>query len=253
MDKIEKKWEHFGETNPYFAVLTFDQYKNENIDDAALKGFFQTGEKYVERVWQEIEENFEPHFAPRRALDFGCGVGRITLPIAGRSEAVVGVDISENMLTEARRNSEKFGLNNASFVKGDNDLTKVSGEFDFVHSFIVFQHIEPQIGGEIFEKLVKMLTPGGVGVLHFTYFNNQNSLAQRIRFNIYRDHSWTYKLRNLVRGKKNDFLIPMYLYDINRLLLVLQENDCHKCQIRFSQHGAEGALLFFQKKKETLY
>jgi hypothetical protein len=45
----------------------------------------------------------------------------------------------------------------------------------------------------------------------------------------------------------------MYLYDLNRLLLVLQENDCHNCRIRFSQHGAEGALLFFQKKKDILY
>ncbi len=253
MDKIEKKWEHFGETNPYFAVLTFDRYKSENIDDDALENFFQTGEEYVERVWQEIEDNFEPHFEPRKALDFGCGVGRITLPIAGRSETAIGVDISENMLKEARLNAGKFDLNNVSFVKGDNDLTKISGEFDFVHSFIVFQHIEPKIGEAIFKKLVKMLSAGGIGVLHFTYFNNQNSWSQKIRFRIYRDYSWTYKLRNLVRGKKNDFLIPMYLYDMNRLLLILQENDCHKCQIRFSQHGAEGALLFFQKAKEILY
>jgi len=253
MDKIEKKWEYFGETNPYFAVLTFDKFKSENINDDALEGFFQTGEEYVERVWQEIEENFQPQFKPRSAIDFGCGVGRITLPIARRSEAVVGVDISENMLKEARQNSGKFDLKNVSFVKGDNDLTKVSGEFDFIHSFIVFQHIEPKIGEAIVKKLVGILSAGGIGVLHFTYFNNQNSLAQKIRFRIYRDYSWTYKLRNFVRGRKKDFLIPMYLYDINRLLLILQENDCHKCQIRFSQHGAEGALLFFQKKKETLY
>jgi hypothetical protein len=97
-----------------------------------------------------------------------------------------------------------------------------------------------------------MLSSEGIGVLHFTYFKNQPSLSQKIRFRIYRDFSWTYKLRNFIK-KDNEPLIPMYLYDLNRLLLVLQENDCHKCQIRFSQHGAEGALLFFQKRKETLY
>ncbi len=108
MDKIEKKWEYFGETNPYFAVLTHDKFKSANIDAAALKDFFASGEEYVERAWQEIEDNFQTDFTPRRAIDFGCGVGRITLPIAKRCETAVGVDISENMLQEARRNSEKL-------------------------------------------------------------------------------------------------------------------------------------------------
>lgn len=252
MDKIEKKWEYFGETNPYFAVSTFDKFKSENLDDTALVNFFESGEEYTKRIWQEIENNLQTDFRPRKALDFGCGVGRITLPIARRCESVVGVDISENMLKEARRNSERFSLENVDFVKGDDDLTKVSGEFDFIHSFIVFQHIKPKTGEAIFKKFVEMLADGGIGVLHFTYSNNQSSLTQKIRFSIYRDFSWTYKLRNFVRNR-NEYLIPMYLYDLNRLLLILQENDCHKCQIRFSQHGAEGALLFFQKRKETLY
>jgi 2-polyprenyl-3-methyl-5-hydroxy-6-metoxy-1,4-benzoquinol methylase len=252
MDKIEKKWEYFGETNPYFAVSTFDKFKSENLDDAALVDFFESGEQYVERIWQEIENNFQSRFQPRQAIDFGCGVGRITLPLAKRCDKIVGVDISENMLKEARLNSEKFNLNNVSFVKGNDDLSKFSGEFDFIHSFIVFQHIEPKIGEAIFKELVAGLSPGGVGVLHFTYFENHSSFAQKLRFRIYRDFSWTYHLRNFIK-RENEHLIPLYLYDLNRLLLVLQENDCHKCQIRFSQHGAEGALLFFQKIKETLY
>jgi 2-polyprenyl-3-methyl-5-hydroxy-6-metoxy-1,4-benzoquinol methylase len=252
MDKIEKKWEYFGETNPYFAVATFDKFKSENLSDAALTEFFESGEEYVERIWQEIENNFKPEFKPKRALDFGCGVGRITLPLARRCETVIGIDISENMLKEARQNAAKFNLGNVNFVKGDNDLTEVKGEFDFIHSFIVFQHIKPNIGEAIFKKFVEMLTNGGIGVLHFTYSDNQMTMAQKIRFQVYRDFSLTYKLRNFLK-RKNDSLIPMYLYDLNRLLLVLQENDCHKCQIRFSQHGAEGALLFFQKRKEILY
>jgi 2-polyprenyl-3-methyl-5-hydroxy-6-metoxy-1,4-benzoquinol methylase len=252
MDKIEKKWEYFAKTNPYFAVSTYEKFKSENLDKVALKDFFESGEEYVKRIWRDIENNFQTEFKPRKAIDFGCGVGRITLPIAKRCEMVTGIDISENMLKEARQNSAKFSISNVDFVKGDNDLTEVTGKFDFIHSFIVFQHIKPKIGGAIFKKFVKMLSNGGIGVLHFTYFNNQLSLTQKIRFRIYRDLSWAYKLRNFIK-KKNELLIPMYLYDLNRLLLVLQENDCHKCQIRFSHHGVEGALLFFQKGKETLY
>lgn len=252
MDKIEKKWDYFGETNPYFAVSTFDKFKSENLDDAALADFFQTGEQYVERIWQEITDNFQTDFQPQRALDFGCGVGRITLPIARRCEKTVGIDISEAMLREARQNAEKFDLKNIDFVKGDNDLTKVTGGFDFIHSFIVFQHIKPKIGEAIFKKFVQMLANDGIGALHFTYADNQSSRSQKIRFRLYRDFPQIYQLRNLVR-RRNEPLIQMYTYDLNRLLLILQENDCHKCQIRFSQHGAEGALLIFQKSREILY
>lgn len=252
MDKIKKKWEYFGETNPYFAVSTFDKFKKENLDEVALEDFFESGERYVERIWREIENNFLPDFQPRRAIDFGCGVGRITLPLAKRCETVFGIDISENMLKEARQNSQKLDLNNAKFVKGDDDLSEVSGEFDFIHSFIVFQHIKPDLGEAIFKKFVEMLSKGGIGALHFTYFNSQSSLMQKIRARFYREFPWTHKLRNFLRGR-NEHFIQMYFYNINRLLLILQENDCHKCQIRFSHHGAEGAVLFFQKRKEKLY
>lgn len=252
MDKIEKNWESIAKSNPYYAVVTFDKFDSENINTATLENFFDTGEKYVESIWKEIEDNFLPNFRPQKSLDFGCGVARLTLPIAKRSETVIGVDISENMLNEARQNAENFGIKNALFIKGDNQLSKVSGEFDFVHSFIVFQHIKPEIGEAIFEKLVKSLAEGGIGVLHFTYSANLFSASQKFRSRIYRDFTWIYRLRNLLRGR-NDPFIQMYLYDLNRLFGILQENDCHKCQIRFSQHGNEGALLFFQKRKEILY
>ena len=253
MDKIEKKWEHFGEKNPYFAVLTFDKYQNENLNDEILEEFFKSGEHHVERIWREIENNFENDFHPKKSLDFGCGVGRLTIPIAKRSEKVVGVDISSNMLDEARKNAEKMGFDNLEFIKGDDTLSKVSGDFDFIHSFIVFQHINPTIGEVIFKKMVKLLSVGGIGVLHFAYTNNKSTLAQKVRFKLYRDISLTYKIRNIVLGKEDEELIPMYNYDLNRIMSVLQKNDCHQCTVKFSDHGVEGVVLFFKKNKENLY
>jgi 2-polyprenyl-3-methyl-5-hydroxy-6-metoxy-1,4-benzoquinol methylase len=42
---------------------------------------------------------FGDDFAPRRVLDFGCGVGRVTLPLARRVDAVVAIDIADSMLS----------------------------------------------------------------------------------------------------------------------------------------------------------
>jgi len=242
-------WEYFGEHDPYYGVFTVPGMRADSLDDDRLNEFFSSGEEYVTRVWDEIERHFIPAFKPVRSLDFGCGVGRLALPIAKRSGEAVGVDISTGMLDLAKQNADRLEIDNIEFIKGDDELSTVSGRFDFVHSFVVFQHINPKFGNRIFTRLVELLSDGGVGVLHVEYANSLSTPAQKLRFRLYRDVPFAYALRNLVLRKKSEPLIPMYLYDLNELMLILQQNDCHNCHIRFSKHGVDGVLLFFQKKK----
>jgi ubiquinone/menaquinone biosynthesis C-methylase UbiE len=253
MNDNESVWEYFGENDPYFGVNTIAEMRFDNLNENALSVFFKSGEDYVARIWDEIEENFAPGFRPQRSLDFGCGVARITLPIAKRSGEAVGVDISTGMLELARKNAAEFGIENATFIKGDDELSKVTGKFDFVHSFVVFQHIAPKKGEHIFRKIVEMLDEGGIGVLHVEYANTVSTTAQKLRFRAYRDLPLVYKVRSILLGKRKEPLIPMYLYDLNRLMLILQMNDCHKVHVRFSKHGVEGAVLIFKKDKAELY
>jgi 2-polyprenyl-3-methyl-5-hydroxy-6-metoxy-1,4-benzoquinol methylase len=253
MSKAEKDWEKFGRTNPYYAVATLDKFKEENLNDSSKENFFITGEEYTQKIWQVIEKNFIPDFYPQKAIDFGCGVGRLILPMAKRSGQITGVDISENMLKEGRINAQNAGLKNIDFIKDGDKILKLNGQFDFIHSFVVFQHIKPEIGEIIFQKFVKMLSPGGIGVLHFAYSNSKSSLGQKFRFKLYRDFSWIHKIRNVVLRKENEQFMPMYFYNLNRLFLILQENNCHNCQVRFTHHGMEGIILFFQKRSEDLF
>lgn len=253
MSSAEKEWEKFGRTNPYYAVYMLDKFKVENIDSSAREQFFQSGEDYVQRIWQDIERYFIADFRPNAAVDFGCGVARLTLPIATRSRKVTAVDISENMIREGRANAASYDIGNVDFVKDSSNLSSFTGGFDFIHSFIVFQHIKPKIGEVIFRKLIKTLLPGGIGVIHFTYSNKHYSSKQKFRTKLYRDFKSVYKLRNIVLRRVDEQFMPIYYYDLNKLFLILQENGCHNCHVRFSFHGMEGALLFFQKKDEQLY
>lgn len=253
MNKVEKNWEHFGETNPYFAVISQEKFKANNLDENLLDEFFASGEAHVERIWTEIESHFINDFKPARALDFGCGVGRLTLPIAKRAGVATGVDISQKMLEEAERNARRFDLSNLEFIKGDETLSKIKGKYDFIHSFIVFQHIKPKIGERIFERLVESLDENGIGVLHLTYADTQTSASQKKRARLYRDFPVAYKIRNTILRRADEAPFPMYLYDLNRIIAILQRNDCHRCAARFSYHGIEGVVLFFQKGKQILY
>ncbi len=253
MNKGKDIWEFFGENDPYFGVYSIPEMRSETMDQGKIEKFFERGEEYVGRVWREIEDIFITDFKPQRSLDFGCGVARLTVPIARRSKEAVGVDISKNMLEIAEKNAKLFGVDNISFIQGDDDLSRVSGEFDFIHSFIVFQHIKPEIGERIFQKMVENLTENGIGVVHFEYSNTISTPVQNLRFKLYSELPFVYSLRNLILRKRKEPLIPMYEYDLNRLMLILQENNCHNCHVRFSKHGVEGVVLFFQKKEEVLY
>ncbi len=248
---IKEKWEKFGEENPYYAVLTLDKFDNEKMSETVRDEFFKTGFEHINRIWEEIESHFEENFSPRTALDFGCGVGRLVFPLAQRVEQVAGIDISEKMLEKAAENAEKMGYSNTEFFQTEKFFEKNRAKYDFVHSSIVFQHINPKIGLNIFEKLVKTLNENGIGVIQFTY-KNPSSKVDALRFKIYRDFPFLHKIRNLLKQSKQA-LFPMYEYDLNEVFNILQKNDCHKCYVGFSFHGMNGLVIYFQKKKGFIY
>ena len=247
MSKIKEKWEYYGKNDPYFAVVTLDEFRKDNLSAAAKNQFFETGDAYIEKVWREIENNFAPNFAPERALDFGCGVGRLVFPLAAKCKTVVGVDISEEMLREAAENSRDKQINNTEFVQTDAFLLDKKKKFDFVHSFIVFQHINPEIGFEIIKNILEKLDDKGIGALHFTY-HNPTSAFQAAKFKIYRDYPLVYKIKGAIFGSGKEPLIPMHVYDLNELFRILQENNCGRAFVRFSDHGYKGILVIFQKQ-----
>jgi ubiquinone/menaquinone biosynthesis C-methylase UbiE len=196
-----------------------------------------------------IHQHIDPAFMPTHALDFGCGVGRLVIPLAKICSSVTGIDISEAMLAEARNNCQEQKISNVNLVKGDDSLSGVPGTFDFIHSFIVFQHIPQQRGEAIFRRLVGMLQENGIGVVHFTY-------AQKSAW-----HSgalvWLYEhiplllgVRNLLKGRAfGEPMMQMNEYNLNRIFEFLQDAGCHHALIRFTDHGVRGIVVFFQQKR----
>jgi ubiquinone/menaquinone biosynthesis C-methylase UbiE len=59
-------------------------------------------------------------------VDLGCGTGQLSLPLAARVRAVVGMDPEPDMLTLARRTANEHGVANVSWMLGaDTDLPAV--------------------------------------------------------------------------------------------------------------------------------
>lgn len=247
-NSTDRAWDKFGALCPYFGVITDARYLSGAEGDAREE-FFASGKSHVDRMFENVRVLLSGEFAPDRALDFGCGVGRIAIPLARRVGHVVGVDVSESMLEEARRNADAAGVNNLTLLPSDDDLSRLEGRFDFVHSYIVLQHIPPARGARIFQRLVDRLEEGGVGVVHVTYakrFPRWRRAVQRLTATF----PLSYGLVNLLRGRPYGYpQMQMNDYDVNRLLRQLQESGCHDLLVRFSDHGGHlGVVLYFHKK-----
>jgi ubiquinone/menaquinone biosynthesis C-methylase UbiE len=100
--------------------------------------------------------------AAARLLEIGCGAGRMTRALATRFAQVDGIDISSTMIDLAREHNG--GIPNARLHVGSGTDLKpfANAQFDFVLSYIVFQHIPTAaaIHGYIDEAL-RVLKPGG--------------------------------------------------------------------------------------------
>lgn len=219
----DKDWEAWGSKDPYFGVLSLEQYRQENLSDAGRASFFESGEQHVGELLARIRTRFDPAFKPARSLDFGCGVGRILIPLARRSASAVGVDVSHSMLAEARNNCARMGATNVELVESDDALSRVGHGFDLVHSHIVFAHIEPQRGLAIIKALADRVAPGGfiaVQVLYACHAARFTRALVKLRYKVGAVNA----LRNLMRGRPlSEPPMQLHVYDLPSLLLTLRQ------------------------------
>src|SRR5271166_5776665 len=85
-DNSDKAWGSWGSLEPYWSVCSKPDFLLEKIDETSLFNFFQSGEDHVEWLFRTIAGYVDPDFRARVALDFGCGLGRVAIPLAKKCE-----------------------------------------------------------------------------------------------------------------------------------------------------------------------
>ena len=248
MDNSDKAWERLAALDPYHAVLTSEAFRRENLTQLALMRFFESGERHVDWIFQNIRKRIDPEFLPRSALDFGCGVGRILIPFARNCERVVGVDVSQKMIQEARNHLSARSITNVELVQSDDGLRRVEGTFDLVHSFVVLQHIPVSRGERIFGRLVEKLNDKGVGAIHLT-FRNRAPLAARLSRAIKKNVPLARGVVNLIRGRTFGHpMMQMNDYSLNRIMSLLAGAGATDAFTEFTDHdGHLGVMIYFQR------
>lgn len=161
--RLQQVWNALGRDDPLWAVLSSGDKRGGRwqIDE-----FLATGRVEIENQLGALA----PHGLPvnkHKALDFGCGAGRLTRALAAHFEQVLGLDVSPSMIATARR----LNADVANIEFRENLSPKLDGvadaSIDLVFSCITLQHIPSDLALGYIEEFLRVLAPGGAAVFQF--------------------------------------------------------------------------------------
>lgn len=159
LEELQRNWEEFGKQDPLWAIRSEPDKRGGKWDVAE---FFDSGEQHVRELVERLEELDLPTSGV--ALDFGCGVGRLTQAFADHYDEVWGIDIAPSMIEGA----EAFNRHGPRVHYVVNDTSDLSGfddeSLDLVFSVIVLQHIRPDIALGYVREFFRICKPGGAVV-----------------------------------------------------------------------------------------
>src|ERR1051326_5048452 len=148
LQRAAAAWEHMAQEDPLYAIMTDPEKAGGKWDE---EEFFNTGVADVERHTQALLaalDEFDPvgEWRPRVALDFGCGVGRLTRGLAEvwtgdeALEQIYGLDISPAMIAAAEHMNPAWKIDFRLHTPPTLELDDAS--VDLVLSLITLQHLQ---------------------------------------------------------------------------------------------------------------
>jgi len=127
LTSLASEWEELAQADPMWAILSDHNKRGRKWRE---DDFFARGEAEIADLLSRIS------VARNRALDFGCGIGRLTRALGKQFKEAWGVDISEEMVAEARE------LNPHCRFIATRDLSCFPDRnFDLIYTVMVLQHL----------------------------------------------------------------------------------------------------------------
>jgi SAM-dependent methyltransferase len=161
--QTRQAWEQLGSERPFHSVLTEPRYLPGTFAEAE-RDFWQSGESEASVLAGYLADLGLLKLENASALEYGCGVGRVTVPLAGHVRTMTAYDLSAPHLALARERAALMGRSNVRLVLLENPLGAEFDSCDLFYSRIVLQHNPPPIIGHLLRNLIRALKPGGLGI-----------------------------------------------------------------------------------------
>ena len=152
IEEAKTKWNKWAIKDARYAVLSLKKkvITDKDIDETGLLEY----KKYVEPILPLVNKN--------KALEVGCGIGRLTQYLVKDFKTVTALDISPNMIEIAKTRA------NADYLVGDGENYSLpDNTYDFAFSYIVFQHMQTKkLVRNNFKEIIRVLKKGGIAKIH---------------------------------------------------------------------------------------
>lgn len=156
-------WARIGEEAPHWSVLTQDRFRPETIKQHRA-AFFNSAENDRRLVAGMLARHRVDPASIEHCLEFGCGVGRATLVLAGMFAKVTGCDVSPAHLKLARREAEARGIANITWFRSQVERPMPGGRWGLWFSRMVLQHNPPPVMAHLLRIAFRGLAPGGLAI-----------------------------------------------------------------------------------------
>jgi SAM-dependent methyltransferase len=144
----------------FFDELAAEGSATRSLLDRFSEGFYEKSDRG--RLWAPVWNTVDLRGAA--VLDYGCGDGHFSLRLASRGARVTGVDISPNLIEQARATALSVGMNGTTpqFAVGDAHHTPFrTGSFDYVVGNGALHHLDLE---KAYAEIARLLKPGGKAV-----------------------------------------------------------------------------------------
>jgi SAM-dependent methyltransferase len=172
LSRVKSVWERLGRDDPMWAVLT----EREQWDE---REFFATGERELDLAMAQLD-SVGLEVGRASALDFGCGLGRLTRALGERFENAVGVDIAESMISSARELNRACASCDFQLNAYPDLRSYDSDSFDLVLSRITLQHMPPDLARGYVAEFLRVVAGDGAVVFQLVAGHRDPTRADRV-------------------------------------------------------------------------
>lgn len=162
LEQIEQGWNEAARADAMFYILTTAGKENGGWDPVE---FFSHGKREIDEVisWLDNQDFRGRHH--RRALDFGCGIGRLTQSLADYYGHVDGVDVSAEMIRQAQAHIGRKARRCSFYVNQRPDLKLFDDRtYDLIYTVIVLQHMPNSLQKGYIQEFIRLIVDDGVAV-----------------------------------------------------------------------------------------
>jgi hypothetical protein len=157
-------WSEIGKSAPHYSVVTDDKFTPTQFSENE-GAFWESGENDRDNILALLRRIGRSASEFRCCVEYGCGVGRMTVPLSATFPKVIALDVSPSHLEIAQSYVKPHEGKNVYFLPITSEEVMPALDYDLWLSRYVLQHNPAPVTLAILDKAFSALSQNGVAIL----------------------------------------------------------------------------------------